>query len=340
MKLNFSKQWRSNDIKERRLSKHGELRNLKIKEKEEEAAKYKWVSFFIKDEAREVWQPKMYDIYADRHSGGCIEFNKEKLKALNSHLDIEFREVKYTHSFRGSEEKETVRNELEYKHYQWRDEEECRIIYYGDAESVKIDKDCIERIYLGCEFFDDIIKVGELCEIIEKKDIPIKKIAQVMISGLYHLSSVSDRNSPQITESGIQVSKLLPYLSEKYRKRHGIIIKDEYKIINYREEQYYKGKYRELEKEERKLLEENRDLSRMINEHKDVVINFQNRIINLQASHREETDELNNRIINLQDNHKKETDKLNKEIKRLLEGGKNIHAEGTSGAMDVQETGT
>jgi hypothetical protein len=324
MKLYFSKQERSNDIKERRLSYHHEVENMPIdkkKEKKESVAKYKWVSFFIKDERREVRQPKMYDLYAGFHKGGCIEFNKEKLKALNSHLDIEFCEVKYASSFKDSEEKETVRNELEYKYYQWRDEKEYRIIYHGCAESIKINIDCIERIYLGCEFFEDIIKVGELCEIIDEQDIPIEKITQVNVVGIGYLSSVSDKNSPHITKAGDQVPKLLPYLSEEYRERYNIT-EDEYKRINYREEQYYKGKYRELEKENRKLLEENSDLSRMINEHRDVVINFQSKIIKLK------------------DNHKKETDKLNKEIKRLLEGGKNIHAEGTSGVMDAQGTGT
>jgi hypothetical protein len=248
MGLNFSKQEKSNDIKERRLKFHDEIKNSEFiedkKQKKSAIDIYKWISFFVKDEKRGVRQPKMYDLYADFHKGGCIEFIKENLKSLNENLSIEFCEVEYDASF--LKQQATVKEELKHKYYQWRDEKECRIIYQGDSKNINIDIDCIERIYLGCEFFDDIVKVGELCEIIEKKNIPIQKIIQINVAGIGFLSGVSDNNSPGITNTGIQVTKLLPYLSPQYRRQYDINDNQEYRIINYREEKYYKNKYFEL----------------------------------------------------------------------------------------------
>jgi hypothetical protein len=254
MKLNFSKQERSNDIKERRLAKHEEVDKVSISErqkKEEEIAKYKWISFFLKDENREVRQPKMYDLYANFHKGGCIEFDKEKLIERNKDLNLNFRSIKYEPYFLN--QKETVKEELEYKNYQWRDENEYRIIYNGDACSINING-CINRIYLGCEFIDkDKINVAKFCNILEEKDIPIEKVYEVEVNGINYLLIHSNKNSPSVEKSEMHVERIIPYLSKEYRERYGLDTKDSQKKINYIEEKYYKDKYMEV-------LEENREL--------------------------------------------------------------------------------
>jgi transcriptional regulator with XRE-family HTH domain len=265
MKLNFSKQGSSNDIKERRLLFHREVENTPIdkkKKKKEFVAKYKWISFFVKDEKREVRQPKMYDLYAEYHKGGCIEFNKAKLKALNSHLDIEFCEVKYTSSFRASEEKETVRNELEYKYYQWRDEKEYRIIYHGDEKCIKINDDCIERIYLGSDFFKDEINVAEFCDILKKHEISIEKVSEVNVIGIGYLHAVFDKHSPGITKMWNHIPNLIPYLSKEYREKYNIDAKIEQKKIDYIEEKYYRKKYYSLLERADNLITENNELNK------------------------------------------------------------------------------
>jgi hypothetical protein len=253
MELKFSKIEKSNDIKERRLWAHDELKDLKQEEKKEEAKKYKYISFSIKDENREVRQPKMYDLYAGLHTGACIEFSKEKLDALNRHLGIDFCEVTYD-SYSLNQQK-TIRDELKHKYYQWRDEKECRIIYHGDVDKIYINKDCIKRIYLGLDFFNDKIKVAEFCNVVEEKDIAIEKITQVGVGSLAHLVSRSDKNSPCITQTGIQAAGLIPYFSDKYKTRHSITDDRPQIKINYIEEKYYQQKYYAL-------LEENREINK------------------------------------------------------------------------------
>ncbi|MDR1628044.1 MAG: DUF2971 domain-containing protein [Oscillospiraceae bacterium] len=278
MELKFSKVERSNDIKERRLWMHDTLKDLRKEEKTEEAKKYKYISFFVKDEIREVRQPKMYDLYADYHKGGCIEFNKEKLESLNKHLDIDFCEVTYNkYSLR---QQSTVRDELKHKYYQWRDEKECRIIYYGDADRIYLNKDCIERIYLGCEFFNDKINVAEFCSTIEKADISIEKITEVTVTGLAHLTSISDINSPYVTRSiaAYHAARLIPYFSDEYRKKYKLVSHDPQIKIDYVAERRYQNKYHESLEEKDVLNREIRRLNEEIKEALRLSLSLKDRI--------------------------------------------------------------
>jgi hypothetical protein len=129
MKLNFSQYKKSNDIKERRLEEHDEVRGMKRKDRKEYAGRHKWISFFVRDDSRIVRQPKMFDLYAGYHKGACIEFEKEKLMQKNIDLHLNFKSVKYDSFF--LKQKETIKEELEYKYYQWKEENEQRIIYTG-----------------------------------------------------------------------------------------------------------------------------------------------------------------------------------------------------------------
>jgi len=266
MKIKFSLQKKSNDIKERRLFFHDEIKNLKNRERKEKIKNYKWISFFTKDENRAVRNPKMFDLYADFHKGGCIEFNKEKLIKKNSVLKLNFYSVKYDDFFLN--QKETIKDELEYKYYEWKNENEQRIIYNGEEQSIDI-TDCIERIYLGCSFFEDKLKVAELCEVIEERNIPINLISQINVSGIGFLDEYSP-NKISIG-NGIHVAKLLPYLSERYREKHKIEANVEFKKINYKEEKHYKDQNYELLEENRELNKENKDLRITIDELKDKI---------------------------------------------------------------------
>ena len=269
MKIYFSDQENSKDIKERNLKNHDEVISGKITK--EVVKKYKWISFFVKDENRQILQPKMFDMYADLHKGGCIELKKDELLRKNQFInENDFCDVKYRHRFLNQEK--NVREELEYKYYQWRDENEHRIIYNGDLCGINIDVDCIERIYLGCYFFEDIIKVGEFCDVLERKNIPLNLVYQLSLSGIGYISEIApDRISPEISKTGLQVIKLLPYLSDKYLNQNGIMIPDERKIIYHKEESYYKKKYEEAFKEAS-------DLKTKLLEAKDEIISLKDKL--------------------------------------------------------------
>ena len=229
MKIRFSKQTESNDIKERLLLYHDEVKFGKISK--EEANKYKWISFFEKDEDRSVRQPKMFDSYADSHKGGCIEFKKDKLIEKNSFLNEKnnFAIVKYDHY--ALKQHESIRVELEHKQYSWSNENEHRIIYNGDMDSVNFDFDCIENIYLGCIFFEDIIKVGRLCEVIELRNIPFKLFSQVNVEGIGYLYETTN----QIDNSELRAPKLTKYLSDKYLEKNSVGRVNDYKKIYYKD---------------------------------------------------------------------------------------------------------
>ncbi|GHT64143.1 hypothetical protein FACS189451_11540 [Bacteroidia bacterium] len=236
MQLNYSLQNNSNDIKERRLIYHDSVLRGKIKK--EDALNYKWISFFKKDNKREVRQPKMYDLYADFHSGGCIEFNKKNLLLKNKNIKIV--EIEYDEFF--LKQQPTIEEEIRHKYYQWSNENECRIIYNGEDKSIDI-RDCVEKIYLGCEFCNDKLRIAEFCNVIEEKDIPINKIAIIDVSGIGFLSVVANKQSPCIETSGLQAKKIIPYFSEQYRERYNLNTDEEQIRINIKEEKFYKEKY-------------------------------------------------------------------------------------------------
>ncbi|MDR1459089.1 MAG: DUF2971 domain-containing protein [Bacteroidales bacterium] len=305
MKLNFSIQERSNDIKERRLMEHDEAARTRRASRDEwlkkkdEIANYKWISFFIKDENREVKQPKMYDLYADFHKGGCIEFDKEKLLEKNKDLNLDSCIIKYEPYFLN--QKETVREELKYKYYQWKDENELRLIYQGEKCNIDIEGS-IKRIYLGHDFFENKLNVAEFASIIEKKNIELSIIAQIDIKGICILGEhLPEKNSLGVTQNaGLHIPLLLPYISEEYRKKYNIADDVEYIKINYKEEKYYKNKYleqsakmNEILLESRDLFKENKELRTKIDATKDKTISLQEKIISLD----EELGEIKNDLV-------------------------------------------
>jgi hypothetical protein len=263
MKINFSNKERSNDIKERLLKRHDEVVSGRISKSDVD--EYKWISFFTKDENRVVRQPKMFDLYADLHKGACFEFKKDRLKEKNSKLKLSFEKIKYDSFFLN--QKETIREEIGYKYYQWSDENEQRIIYKGGETSIDIEG-CIEKIYLGALFFDDKIQVARLCELIEKKDLSVRMFSQVDVSGIGFL-----RNQSSMPD-GTSVPKLTPYLSHNYRNRHKIDDDSEYERIDYREEGEFRRKYISP-------LEENRELNKEIKTALKKTISLQDKIISL-----------------------------------------------------------
>jgi hypothetical protein len=253
MKLRFSEHVNSNDIKERRLAEHDEVKRKK-QLKKEDVAQYKWVSFFVKDENRAFRQPKMFDMYADLHRGACIEFNKTKLLGKKENLNVEEHNVIYETS--QLKQQDTVKEEIRHKFYQWSDENEYRIIYKGNETALDI-TGCISKIYLGCQFYDnDIADIAEFCRVIEKHNFDSCLISELKVSGIGFLyDPCSDSISPGQTlqTKGENIKGLIPYLSHEYREKHDLKQDVEYRNVNISEERRYKQKYF-------MLLAENRDL--------------------------------------------------------------------------------
>jgi transcriptional regulator with XRE-family HTH domain len=213
MTHNFSDPVKSNDIKERRLLQHKELKIVALSEKEDKKdyiRNFKWISFFRKNlknsnfenERIAIWQPKMFDQFADFHKGACIEYNVAKIFKQNSFLNKSgFVDIVYEPYPKTP--KSTVEEELKFKTYSYRDERECRILYNGSEKYINIEN-CISKIYLGCNFFEDTIKVSEFCRVIEEKDIHPKKIVEIIVKELDYLMP---DNIGQIFKDGKMIKK-------------------------------------------------------------------------------------------------------------------------------------
>jgi hypothetical protein len=117
--------------------------------------------------------------------------------------------------------------------------------------------DCISKIYLGCNFFDDKMKVKQFCDIIYKQKIHPEKIIEIDIIGFDYLS-MAVPTSGCTTNGGVvsndcvkdppNLNKLIQYLSAEYKSLYPTYFRDDIPqtVINIREEQYYKKKYEEL----------------------------------------------------------------------------------------------
>lgn len=107
---------------------------------------FRYISFTV-DGAVEGWaNPLMWYMYGHKYGGVCIGFDKSKLLRLNRDLDLDSFPITY----RDGDMPHVLQFGIEpvkYKLSVWSGENEFRIINKGNEELLKINIDCIERIY-------------------------------------------------------------------------------------------------------------------------------------------------------------------------------------------------
>lgn len=149
MTLRFSELSRSNDLKEKYLLRCF-YSNFDLQLKSE-INQYKYLSFCEGDEKNKgINHPRIWDQYGEKNQGVCIELDTKCLIEKNSFIRNRIIPIIYEENYFIREER-SIDEELKYKHSDWQQEDEWRIIYNGDLSCIDI-KDCVTRIYIGEEY--------------------------------------------------------------------------------------------------------------------------------------------------------------------------------------------
>ncbi len=147
MRLNFSSvNSGSKDLSERSFISAFPLDIDNIKEIEREIEHVRILSFCEGHEGlRGIDKPRMWAQYAENDVGVCIELNTIELIKKNNFINDCIFPVIYE-SFISQRKERSVRDELKYKHKDFEQESEYRIIYNGLEDGIDI-KGCVTRIY-------------------------------------------------------------------------------------------------------------------------------------------------------------------------------------------------